>query len=138
MARPFITISGIVPFQLIVEVGPLNIALDRSKTNKHMWQSDFAKDTAKHGYVLHSAMNWSNQHFTRATAVTLSNKITQIVTNTNRTRCSGFPLIFYNNLGFDPKKIIGCLPNEVCSLEDWTIRRAIYVNKYKTRVLRHL
>jgi hypothetical protein len=114
---------------------PLNIAVDRFETNKHMWQSDFTKNTEKHGYVLHSTMNWSNQHFTRASAVVLADKITRIVNETNRTRCSGFPLIFYGNLGLVPKEFVGRAGSEVGTINEWNARKMAYVDKYKTQIL---
>ena len=112
----------------VVVISPLTLERD------NVYQSDFITNAEKHGYVLHGNNNWSNEFFTADSARQLTAAL-----NEKRIRAGygAFPLIGLANLGYEPRDLI---PRRLTGddLEQIRIRRLLYINGYKERLLSSL
>jgi hypothetical protein len=105
-----------------------------SKTsNKRIWKSEFELNAEKYGYTLGDNGNWSNDSFTKISAVEFSKELLSKISPT-RFRCAGFSLVMLANLGYDPKDLIGKISSKTYNRPILDSKKLEYVEAYKNRL----
>ena len=100
-------------------------------------KSELDRNAEKYGYTRLGVKNWSNEHFTYASALKIANEFTSTSYASQLQAHSGFTLLFTPNIGYEIdelafKKIINK------DLEEMIRRSNEYINNYKLRLFEYL
>ena len=119
-------------------IEPLFIAGSELRATGSYTESEFEKNTAAYGYsfIDDNICNWTNEHFTYASAMKLADRIKLMAYKKGRQRHAGFSLMMFSNLGFIPKDLIG----NVAIPEFLSVPKLSkdYLNIYREKLLKQI